>query len=142
MTDEISPNEYQRLAIRTESRVDFLTEAAATAMAQSNRDPHHSERIIHAILGIASEVGELTDALKKHLFYGKALDRTNLKEEAGDALWYLAILLAACGFTMDDAMRSNIAKLQRRYPDKFDAELAQNRDLDAERAALEGSDQR
>src|SRR5437764_1204166 len=49
--------------------------------------------LLHAILGISGEAGELVDAFKKELIYGKTLDIENLKEEAGDILWYMALLL-------------------------------------------------
>lgn len=45
--------------------------------------------------------------------------------------------LVACGYTMEQAMDRNIAKLMKRYPDKFTSEAALNRDLDGERATLE-----
>lgn len=45
--------------------------------------------------------------------------------------------LIACGYTMEQAMERNIAKLMKRYPDKFTSEAALNRNLDAERATLE-----
>jgi NTP pyrophosphatase (non-canonical NTP hydrolase) len=47
-------------------------------------------------------------------------------------------VVRSCGFTLEDAMVRNVAKLQKRYPDKFTPEQALNRDLVAEREALEG----
>lgn len=44
----------------------------------------------HMLLGVISEIGEITDAYKKSLAYGKDFDRVNLIEEAcGDVNWYL-----------------------------------------------------
>jgi len=48
--------------------------------------------------------------------------------------------LFICGFTMEEAMERNIAKLMKRYPDKFTSEAALNRDLDAERRTLENAE--
>ena len=45
-------------------------------------------RILHAAIGCVTESGELLDALKKQIFYGRELDVVNVKEEAGDILWY------------------------------------------------------
>jgi NTP pyrophosphatase (non-canonical NTP hydrolase) len=42
----------------------------------------------HMCLGLVSEVGELHDALKAHMIYGKPIDVVNIGEEAGDALWF------------------------------------------------------
>ena len=44
----------------------------------------------HMLLGIISEVGEIADAFKKEIAYGKVFDRVNLKEEIADVAWYLA----------------------------------------------------
>lgn len=94
-------------------------------------------RILHATMGICTESGELMDAVKKHLLYGKELDYTNLKEEAGDLFWYVALLADAVGFTFEDTFDKNIAKLRARYPNKFTEHDALNRDLEKERQILE-----
>jgi NTP pyrophosphatase (non-canonical NTP hydrolase) len=47
----------------------------------------------HAFLGLSSEVGELTDAYKKVIGYGKKLDTTNVLEEIGDISYFLARVL-------------------------------------------------
>lgn len=120
--------EYTANALRTESKPgpDLLHRLDTQA------------RQVHAFFGLLTEVGELADAVKRHIFYGAPLDRTNIKEEAGDVFWYLAILLDDCGVSFEDCMVANIAKLKARYPGKFDAGQAVNRDLGAERQALEG----
>jgi NTP pyrophosphatase (non-canonical NTP hydrolase) len=126
-------NEYQALANVTEWTPDFVRLEGAT--------PEHNRmvaQLIHAFLGLASETGELADALKKHIIYGKALDEINLLEEAGDLEWYAALMLTAIKKTMEECMEKNIAKLKARYGDKFTQAAALNRDLDAERRALEG----
>ena len=91
----------------------------------------------HACKGIVDEAGELTAALKKGFIYGKPIDKVNLIEEAGDSLWYFAMLFRALGTSFEEVFDKNIAKLKVRYPDKFTSELALNRDLLAERRALE-----
>lgn len=94
-------------------------------------------RLLHAGIGIATEAGEFLDQLKKHVFYGKDLDFTNLKEEIGDMLWYLAIALDELGFTFEEVMSMVIEKLKKRYPEKFTEAEALNRDLETERLVLE-----
>ena len=95
-------------------------------------------RFLHAAMGICTETGELMDALKKHLIYGKELDKTNIIEEVGDLFWYVAILADAFEFTFEDSMEKNIAKLKARYPNRFTEKDAQFRDLEKERKVLEG----
>lgn len=88
-------------------------------------------------MGCVTESGELLDALKKSMFYGRELDVTNLKEEAGDILWYLAILFDELDTDFPTEMTRVINKLKVRFPDKFTEEAANNRDLEAERKTLE-----
>jgi NTP pyrophosphatase (non-canonical NTP hydrolase) len=93
-------------------------------------------RLLHAAMGASTEAGELLDAVKKHVFYGKPLDETNLFEEVGDIFWYLAILADELGFDFESAMQKNLAKLQSRYGAAFSSERAQVRDLAREREIL------
>lgn len=119
--------EYRTLALRTEKSSPLSV-------------PFDVTRLLHGAIGIAGESGELLDQIKRHLFYGLPLDRTNVLEECGDLLWYLNLALCSLGFSFEDAMRANIAKLERRYPGgEFTQERAEKRDLSVERIALEGA---
>ena len=35
-------------------------------------------RVLHSALGLSTEAGEILDAVKKHVYYGKELDKVNL----------------------------------------------------------------
>lgn len=126
-------NQYQTDAMRTEHTPDFVRLEGAT-------DEHNLmvSRMLHAVLGMASEVGEIADALKKHIIYKRAIDMVNMIEESGDRMWYEALFLSAIKKTIPEAMEKNIAKLKVRFGDKFREDAAVNRDLAAERKALEG----
>lgn len=87
----------------------------------------HVGRLVHAAIGVAGESGELLDAVKKHWIYKAELDRENILEECGDALFYLQALLAECGYSMEKAMRFNIEKLRKRYPEGYTDEAARER---------------
>lgn len=100
------------------------------------------ETIAHAIIGVGTEAGELADGLIAALinkFGGQptGFDLVNLGEEGGDVLWYLAALAQGTEISIDGMMRANIAKLRKRYPNKFTAYDANNRDLGGERDILE-----
>lgn len=100
------------------------------------------QNIIHAVIGIATESGELIRALKnflyeKHFPTGKNIDWVNFGEEGGDLCWYMAVMADALGITIGDMMDANIKKLYRRYPKGFTAEKAINRNLKEEREILE-----
>lgn len=129
----MTPNEYQQAATRTDGDGDFYTDALAR-MVPNVRDD--MMRLVHAAIGMCTEAGELQDALKKHLFYGRQFDRVNAIEEVGDLLWYAALACKALGTTLEAVMERNIAKLKARYPAKFEDVI--ERDHEAERAALEG----
>lgn len=136
----MTPNEYQQAAMRTDLpdwNSHYHAWLRIMADAKSG-GPWDTFRLLHASIGITTESGELADTLKKHIFYGKPLDTVNAIEEVGDLLWYAALACEALGTTLEDAMERNIAKLKARYPEKFEAQRAIERDLTAERAALEG----
>lgn len=100
---------------------------------------------IHAILGLAGESGELIEALiatVEATMKGDAagLDTVNLKEEAGDKLWFLALLFKELDTDFSTEGARVIAKLKVRFPDRFTEDRANTRDLDAERVALEAGD--
>ncbi len=92
--------------------------------------------IMHGIIGKATEAGELLEALYKCTIEGEPLDESNTIEEVGDGLWYDALILGALGASFEDAQRINISKLRKRYPDKFTAERAEHRDIEAERQEM------
>lgn len=94
-------------------------------------------RILHALIGINTENGELQDQFKKHIFYGRELDIVNIVEEIGDLFWYIAILCDEIETPFEEIWQKNIEKLKKRYEGKFTETKAENRDLKAERAILE-----
>lgn len=125
----MNSKQYMSDAIRTESR-DF--DAMNTRLNDDG-----IKRLLHAGIGLSTEAGEFLDALKKHIFYGKELDRVNLAEELGDLFWYMAIVGDELGIEFEDVMARNITKLKARYGEKFSEEKADKRDLETERKILE-----
>jgi NTP pyrophosphatase (non-canonical NTP hydrolase) len=94
----------------------------------------------HMIMGMTTEIGELVDVFKKNLAYGKEIDWINIQEELGDLCWYISEFCNINNFDLRDILANNIKKLQTRYPEKFNADKAINRDLNAERKILEELD--
>ncbi len=93
--------------------------------------------LLHGLLGMAGEVGEMIDLVKKAAYYGKPLDMKKLEEEFGDSGWYRPLICKVLGKKPSDIELSNITKLAIRYPDKFSAEKAFNRDLEAEQKVFD-----
>ncbi len=80
-------------------------------------------QIIHAILGIATEGGELVEDLVKlaNPIGTAEIDpiADNIKRECGDVDWYQELLAKSMRFAVEDVREMNIARLAKRYPDKF-----------------------
>ena len=111
----------------------YKTESARTLI-----DKGHEMNLLHAAIGIGTEAGEVLDQFKRKLFYGRELDVVNVKEEIGDIMWYVAILLRELDLDFEDILQMNIDKLRARFPEKFTEHHAINRDLGKEREILEG----
>ena len=94
--------------------------------------------IVHAIIGMATETSEMVEALVKTIQTGEPFDTVNFVEEMGDNLWYTMLGCIAMDAELNDVAWTNTRKLAIRYPDKFTAFAALNRNLGAERASLEG----
>lgn len=71
---------------------------------------------MHAALGVAGEAGELADAIKKHVVYGKPLERENVVEELGDLRFYMQQIMNMHGISEEEVLQGNANKLSKRYP--------------------------
>ena len=71
--------------------------------------------LLHMSMGISGEVGELTDAVKKHVMGCGDLDIDNVIEELGDIEFYLEGFRQALGITRELTLADNINKLSIRY---------------------------
>ena len=76
----LSPNEFIAEVLKTESN-DFK-------MISERVSSVRNIRLLHATMGLSTEITELFEALAK-----KKLDRVNLIEEVGDQLWYIGIII-------------------------------------------------
>lgn len=77
--------------------------------------PSAKEDLLHAIVGISGEAGELLDAIKRHFFYNKPLDRENVREELGDIEFYLQAVRTCLGLDRKEILIANMVKLSKRY---------------------------
>lgn len=111
----------------------YITESSRTLI-----DKGHDLNMLHAAIGIGTEAGEMLDQFKRKMFYGRELDVVNVKEEIGDLMWYIAILLRELDLNFEEILQLNIDKLRARFPEKFSEHHAINRNLDKERDILEG----
>ena len=75
--------------------------------------PEEAE-VTYPAMGLAGEVGELLNKLKKTTRDGVPYDTEALRAEIGDCLWYLAALACDLGISIDVAAEQNLAKLEDR----------------------------
>jgi NTP pyrophosphatase (non-canonical NTP hydrolase) len=107
----LSMNDYQELANRT-----------------SGAGKAGERRMIIAALGLAGEAGEFANIVKKLTAHGHDISNTELADELGDVLWYLAEAATACGLTLNEIAHQNVDKLHTRYPNGFSEERSRNRE--------------
>jgi NTP pyrophosphatase (non-canonical NTP hydrolase) len=77
-------------------------------------------------------IAEALNLQKRALFYGVPLDELQITRYLGRTLIILEKALVDAGHSLKMAMDANIAKLQKRYPEKFTPEAAVERDIEAE----------
>lgn len=73
-----------------------------------------SARIFYPCLGLAGEVGEVCEKVKKNIRDGRILDKEDLTKELGDVLWYLSAVALDLGISLQDIAETNINKLTSR----------------------------
>jgi hypothetical protein len=95
-------------------------------------------RVVHGIIGHATESGELVEHLLGVVEVGKTITRQDMVEELGDAQWYTGLMLSGLNTTYIEVWTGNIAKLRVRYPDQFSEERAEMgaRNIEEEKRAL------
>lgn len=80
--------------------------------------PHKGSNIYYPALGLAGEVGEVCNRVKKVMRdHNGQLDGETLKvleKELGDALWYFAALAQELGLKLSTIAHKNLIKLQDR----------------------------
>ena len=89
-------------------------------------DPHRSE-LLHAVIGISTEAGELLDCVKKHVMYNQTLDIANFSEELGDIEFYLEAARQVTLVNRETTLNVNILKLIQRYGDRYSDAAAKER---------------
>lgn len=93
-------NDYQQAACKTLQQAEAGADAVAVPL-----------------LGLIGEVGAVATAYKKQLRDGRANPtfKAQLREELGDALWYLAVLAEQAGLDLTDVAVANLHKIADRW---------------------------
>lgn len=110
----------QELRLRYEGMVALKKKDGADILAQMTPDKADAD---HMAKGVASEGGELLDAIKRWTVYNKELDRDNVIEELGDLEFFMEGLRQNLGISREETLVANMAKLGVRYAEGYsDAE--------------------
>lgn len=97
----------------------------------------HYDNINDNIKRIVGLAGEMADVIKGFIFYSDPKRFWKLQGHVSEMETCLLVIYGLCKTTRAAVREKNIAKLAKRYGDKFSDFLAVNRDLDAERQILE-----
>lgn len=92
--------------------VNTLAKPGEDIVATMSAEKAH---LLHMVVGVVGEAGELIDAIKKHVIYNKDLDIENVVEELGDLEFYMEGLRSSLNISREHTLEANIAKLSVRY---------------------------
>lgn len=103
-----------------------------TALAKPGQDilntlTAEQAHILHMLIGLPGEMGELSDAIKKWVIYGKPVDLENVIEEFGDIEFYLEGLRQGLQISRQETIAHCQNKLAKRYGEKYSDKAAQDR---------------
>ena len=93
-------------------------------------DSANLPRLLTAVIGMQSETGEFAEIVKKCIFQGKELNddvKFHLMRELGDIIWYWSQGVMSLGYNPTDVIKENINKLEKLYPNCFEAFRSENR---------------
>ncbi len=114
-------SEYQDCANRTSRFKDKLYAARNDSLGEGEK------RLMTGVIGLAGEVGEVADHIKKAVAHGHELDYDKISFELGDVLWYVAEVASSLNLNLVKVYQDNIEKLAKRYPGGFDSLRSQTR---------------
>ena len=116
-------------AVTSDCSKDFVS--LADRMGELDRQGANIERLTTAGVGLAAESGEFLEIVKKMVFQGKPWNddnREHLIIELGDTMWYVMQACMALDVDINDVVRRNVSKLEKRYPSgSFDVEKSEHR---------------
>lgn len=104
---------------------------------EKEENPAFDIRLLHSVMGMVDEAGELAEKLRDTFVEGTPLDKAKFAVEMGDSDWFKAIGHDALGIDEVTVRKAVIAKLKQRFPEKFTEENANNRDTDKEDTVAE-----
>lgn len=105
-----------------------IREYAQAAKRTINTDLTWAQIQLHALHGLASEVGEI-HAIFQKCYQGHEVSKERVMDELGDLAWFWNELCFAMDIDPQEVLEYNIDKLYKRYPDGFSAERSIHREI-------------
>ncbi len=97
---------------------DYQVSARRTAIYREVTGEGSQLAIAYTALGLAGEVGEVADKVKKIIRDSKELNDievlNDLEKELGDVLWYFALCCDELGLNPNEVAHKNLDKLAKR----------------------------
>ncbi len=124
--------EYQKLCKKTAQKFnDKPAKSKAFRRARHNAERlwAREKEILTWGLGLVGEAGDVGGCIKK-TFSHKNDQRTGIKENLGDTLWYAAMICNYFHWDLDEILKENIEKLKKRYPKGFAEKAAKRKGID------------
>ncbi len=76
------------------------------------------DEILNWGLGITGETGDVAGCIKKTFFHDND-QKDGIRENLGDTLWYVAMICNFFDWDIEEVLKKNIKKLEKRYPKGF-----------------------
>lgn len=87
---------------------------AALATAKYDHLPYEHQ-LSYLTMQLTSEAGEVAAEIAKPLRKGTLINQENVQDELGDVLWYVVNIAALRDIPLQDILKYNIDKLQKRH---------------------------
>jgi NTP pyrophosphatase (non-canonical NTP hydrolase) len=118
-------NAYTKFNAIVENTPNWMPNTANTAhgsvaATHSEGKPIDWQRALHGAIGMCTESAEILDLFKKEL-YGKhkPLSISHVREELGDNLFYMVVIMRAFDIDIRRVVGDNVMKLANRYIEKM-----------------------
>ncbi len=107
---------------------DYQRQAVRTLISKPDHELSDSDiMLVWTAIGLAGEAGEVVEHVKKGIFHQHGIERSVLKKELGDVMWYIASICEVAGLDLGEIIQENIDKLLLRYPNGYSSQDSQKR---------------
>lgn len=115
--------------MRNENTTEAMHKDMVMRLVKDPDQPTDEQRrMLHMLMGLAGEVGELIDTAKKSWIYNAPLNIENVIEELGDIEFYLEGFRQIHRLPREHVLEVNYRKLRQRYKNfKYSDEAARAR---------------